>query len=77
MPNLLDKEKHVFDYENLKLFKDTIEAKNILRVLEFNQSQCFKSYLEFNTYKKLKPEKNGDKNKRDLYKLIENVFFLS
>ena len=30
------------------------------RVLEFNQSQCLKHYVESNTKKRIKAEKNGD-----------------
>ena len=43
------------------LLKIRIEAKKIYCVLEFNQSQWLKQYVEFNTQKRIEAEKNGDK----------------
>ena len=34
------------------------------------QSQWLKQYVEFNTHKKIKAEKNGDKDGEELYKLM-------
>ena len=48
VPNFFDKEKHVLHYENLQLY---LKLKTIHRVLEFNQSQWLKSYIEFKTQK--------------------------
>ena len=42
-------------------------------VLEFNQSQWLKSYIEFNTQKRTEADKNGDKEIKLLYKTIENL----
>ena len=41
------------------------------RVLEFNQLQWLKQYLEFNTHRRIEAEKNGDKDKKALYKIIK------
>ena len=41
------------------------------RVLEFNQLQWLKQYLEFNTHKRIEAEKNGDKDGKALYKIIK------
>ena len=41
--------------------------------MEFNQSQWLKQYVEFNTQKKIEAEKNGDKDGKVLYKLMNNV----
>ena len=48
VPNFFYKEKHVLHYENLQLY---LKLKTIHRVLEFNQSQWLKSYIEFKTQK--------------------------
>ena len=62
LPNLFDKEKHVFRYENLKLYlRQGSKLKNIYRVLEFNQSQWLKQHIEFNTQKRIEPEKKKTK----------------
>ena len=45
------------------------------RVLEFNQSQWLKSYIEFNTPKIVEAEKNGDKDGKPLYKLMNNAIY--
>ena len=43
------------------------------RILEFNQSQWLKPFVEFNTPKSIEAEKNGDKDGKVLYKLINNT----
>ena len=53
VPNFFDKGKYVLHYENLKLYLSLgLKLKKIHRVLEFNQSQSLKPYVEFNTPKK-------------------------
>ena len=54
VPNCFDKEKYVIHYENLQLYLN--------RVLEFNQSQCLKQYVEFNTQNRIEAEKNDYKD---------------
>ena len=54
VPNLFDKEKNVIHYENLKLyFRLGLKLKKIHRVLESNQSQRLKPYIELNTRKNI------------------------
>ena len=51
--NLLDKEKCMIHYENLKnLLETRIKTEKIHRILEFNQSKWIKTYIEFNTQKR-------------------------
>ena len=42
-------------------------------ILKFNQSQWLKPFVEFNTQKKVEAEKNGGKDGKALYKLMNNV----
>ena len=74
VPNFLDKEKYVLYYENLQLYlRLGLKLKKIHRVLEFNQSHWLKLYIEFNTQKRIEAEKNNDKDRKPLQKLMNNV----
>ena len=76
LSNLLDKEKYVIHYENLKLYlRLGLKLKKMHRVLEFNQAQCLKPYIEFNTHKIIEAEKSNDKDGKALYKLINNAIY--
>ena len=44
-------------------------------VLEFNQSQWLKPYIEFNTQKRIKAEKNENKDRKALYKLMKKNIY--
>ena len=71
-----DKEKYVIHYQNLQLYlKLGLKLKKIHRVLEFNQSQWLKPYLELNTKKRIETRKNGDKDGKTLYKLMNNAVY--
>ena len=52
-----------------------LKLKQIHHVLEFNQSQWLKPYVEFNTQKRIEAEKNGDKDGKTLYKLMSNAVY--
>ena len=72
VPNFL----YVLHYEKLKLyFRLGLKLKKIYRVLEFNQSQWLKPYIEFNTQKRIEVEKNNDKDGKPLYKLMNNAMY--
>ena len=50
VPKVFDKEKYVLHYENLQLYlREGLKLQKIHSVLEFNQSQWFKPYIEFDT----------------------------
>ena len=75
VPVFFDKEKYVIRYENLQLcLRLELKLKNIHRVLEFNQSQWLKQYVEFNTQKRIEVGENGDKDGKVLYKLITMLY---
>ena len=56
-----------------------LKVKKIHRVLEFNQSQWLKPYVKFNTHTKknriINAKENGDKDRKALYKLMNNVVY--
>ena len=56
--NLFDKEKCVIHYEKLQIYLSLrLKLKKMHRVLELNQSQWLKLYIEFNTQKGIEAEK--------------------
>ena len=71
VPNFFDKEKYLIHYENLKLYlRLGLKLKKLHPVLEFNQSQWLKAYVEFSTLKRIEAEKNGEKDGKAFYKLM-------
>ena len=44
-------------------------------VLELNQLHKLKSYIEFNAKIRIEAEKNGDKDGKAMYKLMENTVY--
>ena len=74
--NFFDKEKYVLYYQNLQLYLGLgLKLKKIHPVLEFNQSQFLKPFVEFNTQKRIEAEKNVDKTGKASYKLIDNTLY--
>ena len=56
-------------------FKSRIKTKKIHHVLEFNQSQWLKPYIELKTQKRTEAEKNVDKDRKALSKLMNNAVY--
>ena len=44
-------------------------------VLEFNQSQWLKPYVELNIQKRIEAQKNGDNNGKALYKVMNDAVY--
>ena len=72
VPNFFEKEKYVLHYENLQLY---LSLGLIHRVLEFNQSQLLKPYIEFHTQKRIEEENNNDKDGKALSKLMNKTIY--
>ena len=63
----------------MRTYKSTSDwdwnQKKIHHILEFNQSQWLKPYIEFDTQKRIEAEKNNDKDGKTLYKLMNNAIY--
>ena len=60
--NFFDQKKSMLHYENLDLYlRLELKLRKANRVLEFNQSQWLKLYIELNTRKRTEVEKTKDK----------------
>ena len=58
VPNFFDKEKYMLHYETLQLCLNLgLKLKKVDRLLEINESQWLKLYIEFNTQKRIETEK--------------------
>ena len=56
------------------LFDARIKTKKIDHVLEFNQSQWLKPYIEFNSQKRIEAETNNDKDGEPVQLLVIKTF---
>jgi uncharacterized protein YeeX (DUF496 family) len=73
MTTLYDKEKYVLHYTTLKLYlKLGLKLKKIHKVLEFNQSDWVKKYIDFNTYLRTKAKNDFEK---DFFQIDEQLSF--
>ena len=52
-----------------------MKTEKIHCILEFDQSQWLKPFTEFNTQKRIEAEKNNEKNRKALYKLMNNAMY--
>ena len=75
IPIFFSKEKYVLHYGNLLLYFK-LELKLKKYILEFNQSQWLRSYVEFNTLKRLEAKKNWNKDGKALLKLMNNAVYV-
>ena len=57
------------------MLETRIETKKVHGILEFNQLQWLKPYIEFNTQKGIEAEKSNDKDGKALYKLMNNAIY--
>ena len=68
VPNLFDKEKYVIHFENLRHYlRLGLKLKKIHRMLEFNQWQWLKPYIELNT--QTQNQCTGNKQQKRLFKM--------
>ena len=72
-PNLYDKKNYIVHYRNLKYYLAMgMEVTRVHRVLEFNQSDWLKSYVDFNTEQRTLGTTDFEKS---FFKLMNNSVF--
>ena len=73
VPNLMNKQKYVVHYRNLKLYMEHgLKLKKIWRGIKFTQKAWMKDYIEFNTIMRQQAKTNFEK---DFFKLMNNAVF--
>ena len=75
MPNFFDEEKYVLHYENLELYlRLGLKLKKKHRILEFNQSQWLRPYIEFITLKRIEAEKKWRQTWKSVVQINEQYY---
>ena len=63
-------------YECLQFYlRLVLKLNKIHRVLEFDQSQWLKPYVEYNTGKRIEAEKYGNKDGKAFYRLTNSAVY--
>ena len=74
VPSSFEIEKYVLHYENLQLYlRLGLKPKNVHCVLEFNQLQWLKAYVEVNKQKIIDVKKKKEKEKRKWWQRWKSV----
>jgi hypothetical protein len=74
VPNLMDKNKYVCHYENLKLYTSLgMVVKRVHRALKFKQTPWLAGYINFNTIKRQQAAAADDEIGKVVYKLMNNA----
>ena len=73
VPNLMPKKNYAVHHRNLQYYlSQGLMLKKIHRILEFEQSDWMKPYIDFNTQKRKEATNEADKN---LFKLLNNAVY--
>ena len=73
VPNLHSKKNYVLHYKNLKQYIELgLKVTKVHRVLEFNQEDWLKKYIDFNTEKRKVAKSDFEK---DFFKLMNNSVY--
>ena len=72
-PNLIPKKNYAVYYRNLQYYlSQALILKKVHRILEFEQSDWMKPYIDFNTQKRKEATNEADKN---LFKLLNSAVY--
>ena len=73
IPNLYDKQKYTLHYRNLKFYlQQGLKLKKIHRIIQFDQKQWMKPYIDLNTELRQQAKTEFEK---DFFKLMNNSVF--
>ena len=73
IPSLMPKNNYVVHYRNLKFYlSNKLILKKVHKILEFQQRDWMKSYIDFNTQRRKEATNEADKT---LFKLFNNAVY--